>query len=175
MAGGAVTAPIDYFGTGKDGHADGFLSNFYEVSGLIFAGAAYPTVEHAYQAAKTLDLGVREEIRTASTPKRAKQLGRGTDLRPGWDRMKAEVMYVLLGRKFAGPYMARLLIATAPAELIEGNWWHDNYWGDCRCGKRHDCRAEGQNMLGELLMSVRDWLRREYSVDPLENLVVRER
>lgn len=168
-----MTAPIDYFGTGKDAGQNSFLSNFAEVpGGVMLAGLVYPTVEHAYQAAKTIDLVLREAIRTAPGPKEAKRLGRALDLRPGWDAGKLDVMHVLLERKFAGGYMARLLIATGHSELVEGNWWHDNVWGDCRCGKRRECQEPGQNLLGELLMAVRHRVRREYSIDPLESLLL---
>jgi len=42
---------------------------------------------------------------------------------------------------------------TEGYELIEGNFWHDCYWGNCSCEK---CKnIEGQNVLGRLLMKVR--------------------
>jgi predicted NAD-dependent protein-ADP-ribosyltransferase YbiA (DUF1768 family) len=52
-----------------------FLSNFYECT-VSYAQENYPSVEHAYQAAKTLDLEYRAMIRKALTPAKAKQLGR---------------------------------------------------------------------------------------------------
>ena len=43
--------------------------------------------------------------------------------------------------------------------LIEGNTWHDNYWGDCSCNR---CKSKsGENMLGILLMELRDKLNKE--------------
>ena len=45
---------------------------------------------------------------------------------------------------------------TGDAELIEGNTWHDNYWGVCSCSK---CNGRGKNRLGKLLMKVREELR----------------
>lgn len=39
------------------------------------------------------------------------------------------------------------LIKTGDAELIEGNWWGDKYWGMCN--------GEGMNKLGKILMQVR--------------------
>ena len=52
-----------------------FLSNFHP-SEVGMDGLLYPTVEHAYQAAKTLNPGLRAAIRTAGTPGYAKQMGR---------------------------------------------------------------------------------------------------
>lgn len=38
-------------------------------------------------------------------------------------------------------------------EIVEGNYWHDNYWGNCTCDK---CKnIEGQNKLGKILMKIR--------------------
>jgi predicted NAD-dependent protein-ADP-ribosyltransferase YbiA (DUF1768 family) len=56
-------------------------------------------------------------------------------------------MEQLLRQKFAGP-RAFLLAATSPAELIEGNTWHDTFWGVCD--------GIGENNLGRLLMKIRD-------------------
>ena len=55
--------------------AYGFLSNFHP-SVVAFGDADYPTVEHAFQAAKTLAGEERERIRSAATPGAAKRLGR---------------------------------------------------------------------------------------------------
>ena len=49
-------------------------------------------------------------------------------------------------------------MATAPAPLLEGNYWHDNYWGDCKCKTCE--KTEGQNKLGRILMIVRKEIRR---------------
>ena len=77
-----------------------FLSNFAE-SPVDFEGAVYPTVEHAFAAAKTLDPAERELTRLAARPGDAKRLGRQVVLRPGWDDLRVEVMRRLLARKFA--------------------------------------------------------------------------
>lgn len=58
--------------------------------------------------------------------------------------------------KFAGPHPADQLIATHPHPLVEGNTWHDQFWGDCRCDR---CPGQGDNMLGVVLMGLRNELR----------------
>jgi N-glycosidase YbiA len=129
-----------------------FLSNFAE-SPVEFEGAVYPTVEHAFAATKTLDFTERELIRLAARPGEAKRLGRQVALRPGWDDLRVDVMRALLARKFApGTDLAARLLATADAQLVEGNTWGDRFWGVCR--------GEGRNQLGQLLMERRDELRR---------------
>ena len=49
------------------------------------------------------------------------------------------------------------LFKTGDLLLVEGNYWHDNYWGDCFCDK---CKGrKGENFLGRILMNVRTMLR----------------
>jgi hypothetical protein len=65
----------------------------------------------------------------------------------------------LLRQKFApGSELAAKLVATYPRMLIEGNNWHDNYWGSCRCDV---CGFKGMNVLGVLLMTIRAELRKQ--------------
>ena len=125
-----------------------FLSNFFErgVDG-------YP-VENWYQSFKTLDEVTRMKIRVAGSPGLAKRLGRKVSLRRDWEEIKDPIMFGLLLLKFEDGDLRAKLLATGSAILVEGNDWHDNYWGDCRCGSEL-CREEGENMLGQLLMKVR--------------------
>lgn len=125
------------------------LSNFHGFHEIILDGASYPTLEHAFQASKTLDPELREAIRRVSTPGRAKGLGRKVPLRPDWDAIKIDVMRELLRQKFSYPDLAEALDATGNAELIEGNWWGDRFWGQCPVGV-------GENWLGRLLMEIRE-------------------
>jgi ribA/ribD-fused uncharacterized protein len=127
-----------------------FLSNFYP-SQIQYEGYLYPTVEHAFQAAKTANPEVREEIRLAETPAEARRLGRLADLRPDWEEVKLEVMLALLREKFSTTFMQKRLLSTGDRTLIEGNTWGDIYWGVY--GTR------GENHLGRLLMQVREELR----------------
>lgn len=135
-----------------------FLSNFYPVmircdrDGIKVPGY-YPSVEHAYQACKTVELSERVDVMRAVTPAAAKKLGRKVTLRPGWDDLKVEVMHELLRQKFSYLDLGRSLLRTLDAELVEGNWWGDRYWGVCE--------GKGKNVLGKLLMEVREELRRE--------------
>jgi ribA/ribD-fused uncharacterized protein len=135
-----------------------FLSNFYP-SPFTHDGIEYPTVEHFFQAAKTLDIQERKAIAAAKTPGLAKRMGRSVQLRPDWEKVKAYYMELGLCLKFANKDLAEKLLATGDEELIEGNWWHDNIWGSCMCDK---CiNIPGRNMLGILLMDLRKKLRYE--------------
>ena len=132
------------------------LSNFAE-SVICYEYIFYPTVEHYFQAMKTTDLKQRQRIAAASTPGQAKRLGRAVELRPDWEDIKEEVMLEGLRLKFKIPAMREVLLSTQSAELVEGNTWHDNTWGDCSCEKCQN--TPGQNLLGKLLMKVRQELR----------------
>ena len=133
-----------------------FLSNFYP-SPFSHDGIEYPTVEHFFQGAKTLDIKERKAIAAAETPGLAKRMGRSVQLRSDWEKVKAYYMELGLRLKFTDKDLAEKLLATGDEELIEGNWWHDNTWGSCYCAKCS--RIAGRNMLGMLLMELRKELQ----------------
>lgn len=132
-----------------------FLSNFWTAP-VKLDGLQYPTVEHAYQAAKTLDANERHSIQNASSPRQAKQLGRKVTKRQDWDTIKFDIMLDLLRQKFyRNGRLAALLTTTGSVVLEEGNLWHDTIWGICRC-KKH---GTGNNRLGKFLMQIRSELQ----------------
>jgi len=97
-------------------------------------------------------------ICSAESPNQAKQLGKMVTLRPGWDEIKDDVMLELLRLKFRkGTNEYNWLLETLDQELIEGNRWHDQYWGDCTCSRHRN--TPGKNVLGKLLMKVRSELK----------------
>lgn len=129
-----------------------FLSNFYpcEVN-------AYKSAEAAYQAQKCENPADRERF-TALDAGPAKRLGRMVNVRPGWNEMRVDVMRDVVHSKFSShPELALQLIATGDAELIEGNYWHDNFFGDCVCPVC--AKTPGQNWLGKILMDEREALK----------------
>jgi ribA/ribD-fused uncharacterized protein len=128
-----------------------FLSNYY-VYPLHYDGTVWQTAEHAYQAAKTENTVSKKEIRKASTAAQAKFLGRHVLLRPDWNDIKRNVMLDILRHKFRrNGILAQQLLATGDAVLMEGNHWHDTYWGCVRAGDKWI----GDNWLGKILMHVR--------------------
>ncbi len=131
-----------------------FLSNFSPSEIRDTDGFVYRTAEHAYQAGKTEYVGKRAVIAAALTPGHAKRLGLQLDLRADWSEKRHLVMLGVLRAKFTDPWLMSQLCGTDPAELVEGNNWHDQFWGDCGCG-RNSCLVPGQNWLGQHLMTVR--------------------
>jgi hypothetical protein len=135
-----------------------FLSNFYS-SPVYLDGELYPTVEHAYQAAKSLSAEDRQRIQLAATPAEAKRLGRKLNLREDWNDVRLKIMYNLLRQKFDlinNSELALLLESTAPVRLVEGNSWHDNYWGVCYCSQARCASVPKYNHLGRILMRIRE-------------------
>ena len=144
----------------------GYLSNFYPCF-IVLDGTQYPSVEHAFQAAKAkigdkhtyidfsgkkITMLARDYIGSARTPGEAKRRGKNIKLRLGWEDMKLGVMEGLVRQKFSNDwYLAERLLKTGDAELIEGNWWGDTFWGVCM--------GKGENNLGKILMKVRGELK----------------
>lgn len=127
-----------------------FLSNF-SYSPIVVDGIAYRTVEHAFQAAKTLDLKRRHVLAAIEHPGDVKRAGRALKLRDDWEDIKDDVMYECLKAKFTTHLsLKHALISTGTLHLEEGNQHGDTYWGTCK--------GEGKNRLGVLLMRLRDEL-----------------
>lgn len=136
-----------------------FLSNFAPSPFSRF-GVKYATVEHFYQSQKTFSKTERQIIISAATPGKAKRLGRKVTIREDWENAKNSYMLRGLRSKFRqNPQLAKDLLATGNLTLVEGNYWHDNEWGNCTCDRCVD--IPGKNILGELLMQVREELRSE--------------
>jgi len=132
---------------GPDEIPYGLFSNF-AATPIIVDYDIYPTVEHYFQAMKTIDSVERKKIMTAATPKLAKELGRKAQMRPDWEQIKNDIMYI--GLKAKAKYSREfhdLLLSTGDAKLVE-NSPYDRYWG---CGRD----GTGLNKLGELLEQLR--------------------
>ena len=126
-----------------------WLSNFYP-SIVFLDGDEFPSIENAYQAAKTVKSS-RDKFKLCS-PGESKRLGRRVSLGSKWDEVKVSVMKALIEQKFApGTELAEKLLATGKRTLVEGNYWNDTFWGVCN--------GVGQNTLGKLLMSQRTYLQ----------------
>ncbi len=128
-----------------------FLSNAWPVD-VEMEGIVYPTVEHAYQAAKTADVKQRRRIAAMLTPEQAQEAGRALPLPDGWDKTKFVVMEQLVRQKFVRYRdLAELLLETGDAYLENNNNTTDTVWGVFD--------GVGENRLGKILMTVRDELR----------------
>ena len=136
-----------------------FLSNFYPCKIIVGINKKriFPSVEHLYQASKTKDKDRQEGIRIAPNASIAKQSGRLVPLREDWEEIKEQVMEnAVLAKFLQNEDLQKKLIDTKPFFLVEGNHWHDNFWGDCYC--RICKEIYGRNKLGKILMDIRNRL-----------------
>jgi ribA/ribD-fused uncharacterized protein len=131
----------------------GEFSNF-SPHPIVLDGKRWPTSEHHFQAQKFHDAGYRERIRKTHSPMDAAILGRDRRqaLRKDWESVKVDVMRAAVHAKFSQhAELAELLLSTGEAKLVE-HTTNDAYWGDGGDGR-------GRNMLGQILMQIRDALR----------------
>lgn len=135
----------------------GIFSNLFRRA-MTFEGREFPTAEHAYQAGKARKESVREWILSAPTPALVAMAAHGLytwDINPNWSKTKFDRMRDVLRAKFTQHEdLKALLLATGNARLVEAGRT-DNLvnrtWGEVN--------GKGQNMLGVLLMEVREELR----------------
>lgn len=131
----------------------GFLSNLYKHP-IKFEGREFPTSEHAYQFGKFKDPKVKEWAMLAPKPHLLAILAHGLfwwDITENWKEIKVERMLKVLRVKFSNPDLKQKLQDTKDAILIEDSKI-DTFWGIGKKGK-------GKNMLGELLMQVRNEIK----------------
>lgn len=133
----------------------GEFSNFAPY-GFNLKHKRWNSVEHYFQAQKFKGTGLESKIRKANNPNFAARLGRNRKykIRRDWESVKVNVMREAVLAKFQqNPDICDLLINTGDAKLIE-HTGNDNFWGDGGDGK-------GRNMLGRILMQVREELNLE--------------
>lgn len=128
-----------------------FLSNMYPCN-IEYNLLGYDSVESGYQSAK-FDCKHRKAQFATLEGKQAKRYANSlkNEWRADWNDVKESVMMELLMIKFSIPELRKLLDETGDEELVEGNWWNDTFWGVCN--------GVGQNILGKLLMKVREYNR----------------
>lgn len=133
-----------------------FLSNFYPAK-MRYEGISYHNAEAAYQAQKCADPKEREKFAELYADE-AKRLGQRVELRSDWDKVKVRIMEQVVRTKFTqNLLLARRLAETGNKPLLEGNYWHDIFWGiDLKT-------REGENHLGRILMD----LRKEFQTNGL--------
>ena len=137
----------------------GALSNLYRRL-IDFEGEAFLTSEHAYQAGKARKPEVRKWILSAPSPSLVAMAAHGLyywDIAPGWSRTKFDRMRAVLHAKFTQHRDLRgLLLSTGDARLVESATVDNEVnrlWGEVG--------GVGRNMLGVMLMELRDQLRLE--------------
>ncbi len=136
------------------------FSNFHPCV-IYHKGIKFPSLEHAYQAMKTNEYFFWKLMSNlpANQAGLAKKRGNAIKKRSDWFEVNLEIMEELLRKKFSQMKFKNKLLSTGDEPLEEGNWWHDNFYGNCTCGRRKECEPQGENHLGKMLMKIREELK----------------
>jgi len=125
-----------------------------------FEEELFPTSEHAYQAGKARKPAVRKWILEAPSPALLAMAAHGLyywDIAPDWSKTKYDRMRAVLRAKFTQhDDLNALLLSTGDARLVESATVDNTVnrlWGEVN--------GKGKNMLGTMLMDLREELRSE--------------
>lgn len=150
----------------------GAFSNLYRRE-VEFEGETFVTSEHAYQAGKARKPEVKKWLMAAPSPSLLAMAAHGLyywDVAPGWSTTKFDRMKNVLRAKFTQhDDLRELLLSTGEARLVESATVDNEVnrtWGEVN--------GVGRNMLGKLLMEIRDELRSSEGTDSSEMLVAAE-
>lgn len=138
----------------------GEFSNFY-IRPIFIDGKMWKSTEHYFQAQKFLSPDLQEHIGNQPKPKDAAHEGRRRDLplRADWEEVKDDVMRRALRAKFdQHPDLKFILLSTLKEKIVEDSPT-DPYWG-------WGADQKGKNMLGILLMELRDWYFDQQTIAP---------
>lgn len=131
----------------------GCFSNFAHY-GFELDGKWWMTSEHYFQAQKFCGTEYEEIIRLLDSPMKAAEMGRSRDLplRKDWEQVKDDIMRKAVYAKFLQNSDIKDMLLETGSEYIVEKTSNDYYWG---CG----VNGTGKNMLGIILMEIRDKLR----------------
>lgn len=133
-----------------------FLSNFYPCKiKYIHEGIEYnfQCSEALYQALKSGNKHDLYDFQFYNGGK-SKSLGRKLKIREDWEDIKPYIMYEVVKLKFEQNNHLLNRLIEINEEIVEENFWHDNYFGMCNCKKCKD--KDGFNILGRILMKIRN-------------------
>ena len=131
----------------------GCFSNFAHY-GFELDEKWWMTSEHYFQAQKFYGTEYVEIIRLLDNPMKAAKMGRNRNLplREDWEEVKDDVMRKAVYAKFSQNIELKNILLDTDSEYIVENTSNDYYWG---CGTN----GSGKNMLGIILMEIRDKLK----------------
>ena len=145
--------------------ANNYLSNFYACRIRVW-GREFHTVESAYQWKKCVhnkNWKTAETMITTQSGLQAKYLSKSIrtkeHLREAWNRERYSVMYALVAVKFRNRYLRKRLLDTGNSHLMEWVKSKEGFWS----ALTYNGQAS-RNMLGEILMRVREFIRAHQTV-----------
>jgi len=148
---------------GKDDPFSNFYYTPFKHKNILFKWS-----EQAVMYEKAMLFGsiqVAKEILRAPTPQACKQLGRSRKIafnQDVWDEQKETVYFNVLLSKFSNPKLKKVLLETNDKLLAEASPY-DKIWGIGYAWDHPNAlypdRWKGQNLLGKVLMDVRETLK----------------
>jgi ribA/ribD-fused uncharacterized protein len=134
-----------------------WLSNYF-LCRVEWEAHVYGSSEAAYQAGKYP--APEREVFTKLDPDSARRLPRTKPYdNDAWQERKVRTMREIVWAKFSqNPELGKKLLATGERYLEETNWWGDDTWGVYQ--------GRGENLLGKILMEVRERLTRVHAAAP---------
>lgn len=143
------------------------FSNFQQVDKLEINGKVYKTTEQYFMEQKALlfgDIAIAAKIMKISSPGEARKLGRKVKNFNDqvWNEQRFAIMKTAnLAKYIQNPNLLALLLSTDGKGIAEAAPW-DNVWGigmTAEQAKKTDKKKWGTNLLGKVLMEVRDELK----------------
>lgn len=139
-----------------------FLSNMYPCK-IKYKGYTYRNSEVFYISMKfdedekrficEEETNLRNYFANMKDGKFRKKEQKKYKIRKDWDKVKLDIMTLIIREKFKIPFLRKKLLDTNDEELIEYNSWGDTFWGVCD--------GKGGNNLGKILMQVRNEIKLE--------------
>lgn len=142
-----------------------FLSNHYSCK-IYVDGIIFNSVEQAMMYKKAMlfeDYTIAKKLKSETFPPRCKKLGRRVSnfKESIWDDAKYNIVYKCVFNKFKqNKKLQRQLLNTADYDIVEASY--DNVWGvgiSMNDTTIKDKSNWGENLLGKILMEVRDELK----------------
>lgn len=130
-----------------------WLSNFYPVE-VVYNDIWFPSVEHAYQAAKKIydeswvDYVLQNNA--GDVKRKSRELNLSNAEKITWSHHRTLIMFNLLIQKFHKEPFKTKLIQTGEFLIEEGNSWGDGFWGVDKKTR------VGNNTLGKIIMKIRE-------------------
>ncbi|ESL06429.1 hypothetical protein TRSC58_05898 [Trypanosoma rangeli SC58] len=125
---------------------------------VVIRHKQYPSVHHYFLTERFRDTPAVAALQSATSvwelDRLVKEAERTSSQRDDWNRVKVDVMLLGNYMKFKQNETIRSLLLETGDKLIVDHTPSDDFWGD-----RGD--GTGKNLLGVILMAVRDRLRRE--------------
>ncbi|MBE1489504.1 NADAR family protein [Plantactinospora soyae] len=133
------------------GEDEGNFLDIFHPAPVVFEGEVYPSVGHAYYAARIIEQALRVRIRAAPTAFHVRSLSGIGSHRENWADVKLPLMRRLHREKFRDPQLRAELIDTGDRVIVNGSPGGGGFWGASE--------GDGENQVGRLLMALRRTLR----------------